>query len=229
MSETVLKEKLAKAVEEKGKTRTFRGFKAKLIFEADGVNVETDVRYAKMDSREIDEALKIVAKCRTSGKVVEYKSVGEYRKAWLTAEGEEIPRSDVEFYQEIGDELVSVEPFERTKTIIIEKLIALSKLDEFLIEKEYEVWGDNISALHKVAEWLSKNDKLAIAKFSFGRGFKEYYALIYPVIRDSEFVLVMALTRMNKIYRRLMPVKFGKVIAKETAKPTVKSVLKVSL
>jgi hypothetical protein len=81
-------------------------------------------------------------------------------------------------------------------------------LSEFLVESEYELWAKeerHIPALLKFAEELRKLDKIALAKHSFGRGFNENYALIYPVYREGTFCLVMAMTKMRKEYKHLMP------------------------
>ena len=91
------------------------------------------------------------------------------------------------------------------------------------------MWAENIPALWKLAEWLDKTDKVAVAKYTFGNSFKDYFALIYPIIRDGEFVLVMALTRMNLEYKHLMPITNGTVEPPEQPADTVRSVLKVDL
>lgn len=222
-----LKEKLKKE-EKKPAKRRFRGFKATLRAEADDLALQTEVRYAKMDSKDVDIALKIVAKSRSTGKTVRYGYIGEYHKGYITEDGEEVPASDVEFYQVLGDEEIPVEKFKRTKTIDVIKYIPMEKLDHYLIESQYEVWSEDIPALWKLSEWLRKNDKAAVARYSFGNSFKEYYALLYPHIEDGKFVLVMALTRTNLTFKHLMPIDNG-TMPKEAPKRTVRSVLKVDL
>jgi len=227
LSQTVLREKLSRELERKRGRRGFRGFKAKLLFEADDLNVEVEVRYAKISSAEIDESLQIVAKSRSLGKIVQYKSLVESRKAWVTEDGEEVPSSDVQYFQKVGDDLIEVPPFDRTTVFEPERFIPSTRLDEYLIEKEYEVWGDNSSTLLRVAEWLRDNDKIAVFRISFG-GFKEYYALLYPVFQDENFVLVMALTRMNKVFKHLMSVAEARAkVPVEKPKRRIQSVLKV--
>jgi hypothetical protein len=229
MSEQIVLQELKEKIKKKEKkTRTFAGFIAELKYSDENLTINIPIRYAKMDSKEIDKALKIIAKSKTTGKVVQYKTLGETRKAWVDDEGREYPKEDVEYYQELDNgELIPVREFERTKTIEVIKLIPLSKLDDYLIESEYEVWTDkNIIGLLRFAKYLSEKDAMAVSKITFG-GFKEYYALIYPIFRQEGFVLVMALTRMNKIYKHIMSMNIQE--KKEEAKPTIKSVLKLDI
>jgi len=224
--------KLKEKVEEKkkGKSRVFRGFKAKLRAEAEGLAIETEVRYARIDSRVVDDALQVEARSKSLGVKVERKLLGDYHYGYVTDSGEEVPKEDVYYVQILGDQEIPVQKFKRTKEINILKYIERSKLDNFLIENLYEMWTENIPALWKLAEWLNKTDKVAVAKYTFGNSFKDYFALIYPVIRDGQFVLVMALTRMNLEYKHLMPITNGTVESTpEQPADTVRSVLKVDL
>jgi len=239
-----LVQKLKEKVEEKkrGRSRAFRGFKAKLRAEAEGLAIETEVRYAKIDSRVVDDALQVEARSRSLGVKVERKLLGEYHYGYVTEEGEEVPKGDVYYVQILGDKEVPVEKFKRTKEINVIKYIERAKLDNFLVEilslasmtivpqSLYEMWTENIPALWKLSEWLNKTDKVAVAKYTFGNSWKDYFALIYPVIREGKFVLVMALTRMNLEYKHMMPITNGTVEpVHEQPSKTVKSVLKVEL
>jgi hypothetical protein len=229
MSEQIVLQELKEKIKKKEKkTRTFAGFIAELKFSDENLTLNIPIRYAKMDLKEIDKALKIIAKSKTTGKEVQYKYIGETRRAWIDIEGREYPKEDIEYYQELDNgELITVSEFQRTKIIEIIKLVPLNKLDEYLIESEYELWTDkNIVGLLRFAKYLSEKDSMAVSKITFG-GFKEYYALIYPIFRQEGFVLVMALTRMNKIYKHIMSIKVEE--KKEIAKPTVKSVLKLDI
>ena len=232
MSKQKLVSKLKEKVEEKkkGKSRAFRGFKAKLRAEAEGLAIEAEVRYARIDSRVVDDALQVEARSKSLGVKVERKLLGEYHYGYVTEDGREVPKEDVYYVQILGDKEIPVQKFKRTKEINILKYIDRARLDGFLIESLYEMWSENIPALWKLAEWLNKTDKVAVAKYTFGNSFKDYYALIYPIIRDGEFVLVMALTRMNLEYKHLMPITNGTVEAiPEQPANTVKSVLKINL
>jgi len=94
-------------------------------------------------------------------------------------------------------------------------------LDEFLLESQYQVWADDYVGLLKFAQYLSKNDKVAVATHSFGRGFNQSYAFLSPLFKDGQFVIVMSLTKSRKVFDRLMPT----VGATETVKQLVAGVL----
>jgi len=224
-----LKEKLKEEAKKPAK-RAFKGFKAVLRAETEDLALETEVRYAKMDSKDVDIALKVIAKSRSTGKVVRYGFIGDYHKGYITEDGEEIPANDVEWYQVLPDgEEAPVQKFERTKAFEILKYIPSNKLDQYFVESKYEIWSENIPALWKLAEWLNKHDMVAVARHSFGNTFVEYYALIYPVIQDGNFVLVMALTRMNIEYKHVMPIMNETIQKPQAPKKTVQGVLKVDI
>jgi hypothetical protein len=116
-----------------------------------------------------------------------------------------------------------VTPFPRTKILESLKLMDTVVLDEFLIESSYEVWAadpNDSPALLKLANYLRKNDKVVVSKHSFGRGFNQNYALLYPVFKDGSFVLVMALTKMRKEYKHLM-----EITSKDVEKPKALAIL----
>ena len=147
----------------------------------------------------------------------------EERWAYQDAQGNEYPESEVKHYQILPDgREVEVKPFERTKTLKILKLIPATSLSEFLVESQYEVWADgNTPALLGFAEYLSKKDAMAVCKFSFGRGFKQYYGLIYPLFKDGKFLLIMALTQQRVEYRHWMPIAAEEPPKEETAQTPV--------
>lgn len=203
---TELKEALEETTQQPSK-RAFRGFKMDLEANLEGLSLQTEIRYAKMDSKEVDLAIKIVSRSKSTGKSVRYGFIGKYHKGYIAEDGTEVPESDVEFFQAMPDGSENpVEKFSRTKVLKVIKTVPMSKLDTFLVDDSYEIWADNIPPLWRLAEWLDKNDMIAVSKFSFGNGFKESYALIYPHIEDGKFNLVMALTRVNLSYKHLMPI-----------------------
>ena len=231
------------------KKRPFYGFKIGLEANVEGLSLQTEVRYQKIDSKDVDLAIKIVSRQKSTGLPVTSGFIGKYHKGFYryenvkipfteeeirtafdtTVEEEplnfsewaeknkevlyklelqqiEIPAADVEYFQVLDGKEEPVEKFSRTKTLKILKVIPATKLDSYLIEDTYEIWSNSIPALWRFAEWLDKHDKIAVSKFSFGNGFKESYALIYPHIEDGKFLLVMSLTRMNLTYKHLMPI-----------------------
>ncbi|MEM3506690.1 MAG: hypothetical protein QXT31_03445 [Candidatus Bathyarchaeia archaeon] len=209
---SVVLEKLEEKIEKR--KRTFYGFKAKLIVDFPELSIECEVRYEKIDAKEITEKLQIVNE-NVNGTPVENKYVGlcpkcheitPTKKVWLGSDGKIYNESEVKHFQIINGEKIEVMPFDRTKELKIIKLLPLNELDSFVIESSYEVWSDNPSLLWKFAEYLLKNDKMALTKHTFGKTFLENYALLYPYTKDGKFVIIMALTKMRKQYKHLMPI-----------------------
>jgi len=216
---------------EERKPRGFRGFKAVLKAEADDIVISSPVRYAKITSRVIDEALNIIAKSRSLGVPVQRKLLGEYHYGFVTDDGVEVDAADVEYYQIIDGQEIPVEKFKRTKTLEVINYIDRAKIDNYLIESLYEIWSDVEGGVNlwRFAEWLNNKDKMAVVRFTFGNSFIEYYGLIYPHIEGDRYVLVMALTRMNIEYNHLMPIKPVSAVEREQPKQTIRSVLRVKL
>jgi len=198
------------------KVRKFGGFKAKLVVAIHGINVGVDVRYARITSREADEQLQIVARSAVTGKLCFREKVvninGELLKplptrfVWIDEDGNLVAKEDVKYFQVLEDGTeVEVMPFKRTKRLEAVKLIPMSRVDEFLQEKIYEMWAEDSKVLFGLADELRKRDMAVVVRLSFG-GFIEYYGLVYPIFKDGKFVMVMVLTRMKKVFSRWMDV-----------------------
>jgi len=207
----------------KARKRASYGFKIKVIADFPDLALEVDCRYEKMTSKSITEKVEVIA--MVDGKRVNYRYMvfcnncnktvlTKTNKAWVDDALNIYDKKQVKFYQKVNGEIIEVEPLERTKELKIEKLIPAPSLEDFLIEKEYEVWSENARGLWKLADYLIKNDKIAVARHSFGNTFVENYALLYPIVRDGKFVLVMALTKMKKEFKHFTPIPNGEEIAK---------------
>jgi hypothetical protein len=205
-------------VKASSRSRGFSGFKAKIRAAFPDLAVEVDVKYAKLTAEEIRRKVRI--KHRVEGGVEVYprrvgfcecgKPVFNQRYVYMDGQGNVYDEAMVKHYQVLDDgREVEVRPFERTRELDVVKLIPASSLHEFLIESEYEVWSENPAGLWRLAEYLIKNDKIAVSTHSFGRGFNVNYALLYPIEIDGKFIMIMALTKMRKVYTRLMPIGIG--------------------
>jgi hypothetical protein len=76
-----------------------------------------------------------------------------------------------------------------------------------------------------MAKYLGENNQMAMAKFTFGNGFKEFIALIYPIFQNDSFVLVMALSRASIQYSNLMEV----VDLKEAEKQAIPTLSQIAM
>lgn len=188
------------------------------------------VRYQKITSEAIDEAMNIINKSRKLGVEVNRKLLGDYHYAYVTDDGQEVPNEDVIYCQVIDGEEREVQKFPKTKVWDITNLVPRDRLWNFLIESFYEIWSEK-NGLWLLAEYLQQQNKLAVCShIVLRKSFKEYYGLIFPVVKEDKYTLVLALTRMNLQFEHLRPAKpIAEQRKPETPKATAKSVLRVDL
>ena len=225
------KDRLKQRLEAKPKTtRRFRGWKGSLVAQTEEFSVNVPIRYQKITSQAIDEAMNIVTKSKSLGVEVNRKLLGEYHYGFVTDEGQEVPDDDVGYYQVIDGEERAVEKFPKTKTFEISNFVAREKLWNFLLENFYEVWSEK-NGLWLLADYLQRQGKLAVCSHVVLRkSFKEYYGLFFPVVIGDEYTLIMALTRMNLQYEHLRPAKpIVEPEKPERPEVTPQSVLRVDL
>ena len=184
------------------KHRTFAGFKIKLKFNTPNLAVECDCRYEKITSAQLD-AQRIIIHRSTTGEEVQNKPT-PYHWGWFDQTGKEYTPDQIHHYETVNGQESEVASFERTTELEISKLIELTEVDSFLVESEYELWSDNLPALHQFYKHLVDSDKAAVSRLSFGKGFTEYHALISPISREGKWGLIVTLTKMRKQYKHLM-------------------------
>jgi len=213
-------------VSEPAKKRQFAGFKMTISINADGFVAKIPVRYAKLESTVIKEKLRIVHRAADGREVHSRKICKNCGKAqgeawaYVDDQGNVHPDDQVHHFQILDDgSEIEVAPLERTTELEVVKTPPSIILDDLLIESEYEVWSEDPAALWALAEWLHKNDRVAVGKHTFGRTFYENYAILYPIIRDGQFVMVMALAKMRKEFKHWMPVGGRRAESKPKAKP----------
>jgi len=182
-------------------------------FVTEKMNVE--VKYKKVSVNQLVPRPPIIM--RHEGKLVERKRVttdGELLDSfhWVNfrEDGEEVSTKDVNYFQvkEDGTEQ-AVRPFSRTKEIQVVKEVPAASVDNFLVQSYYELFHKDesiISALYEEAERYFKHDLAGIALFSWGNGFLQYYAIVYPIMREGKFVWVMKLTQTKIQYQHMMDV-----------------------
>lgn len=116
-----------------------------------------------------------------------------------------------------------VMPFKRTQNLKVLMEVSATALNDYLIESVYELYNnkspETISALYVEAERYIKDDLMGVAQFSWGNGFVQYYALIYPVVKDNTFVWVMVLTKTKIIFQQMMDIPVA--LKTKEALPTV--------
>ncbi len=205
--------------------------KAHLIINVSGeqaLNLEIDVRYERLNSKDIKEERKVIYKDDT-GRIISAKMFfdskvipqGEMHRLMCTAEGEVVPKEQLRTYQLIAGEEKEVKAFDRTESIQIVKILPQDALGNFLIEYTYEMWSENQQGLYKLAEFLDRTMQIAVGRVVLMSGsFTEYLGIFKPVFLQGKFVLEMNLVLKKKEYRHLLDIKTA--MTQSVSRPVVK-------
>jgi hypothetical protein len=202
-------------------------FKFELDFQIENISVDTEIKISKLKAMDLQKA--IITKS-AEGKAVKLRTSinGEiaegFNRVYVDENNAEIQKGELRYFINTENGEMEVKPYDRTKKIEVSGVVPIQNKEQFLIESFYEVYGDNKKALLKMAKWLGENNQMAMAKFTFGNGFKEFIALIYPIFQDdNKFVLVMALSRATIQYNNFMEVVDLKE-AEKSAIPTLSQI-----
>lgn len=120
-----------------------------------------------------------------------------------------------------------VRPFDRTEVIEVseENWVPSTSTDEFLITSIYELFHPDkkiARLLWEEAEHRMKKDQVGLTTFSHGRGYKQYFAFLTPVIKEGKFVWLLKLTDTQIEYQHMQEIPSEvKVPIKEV--PTLKT------
>lgn len=201
--------------------------KGHLVVNLEGFNSEIDIRYERLNSKDIKEERKVIRK-DAKQRVRSYKTFidaqvveqGMAHKLWATEDNEIVPKEELRTYQFISGEEKEVKPFDRTEQMQIVKTLPKEAQGNFLVEYTYEVWSENQAGLYKLAEFLETTQQIAIARIVLMSGsFTEYLGMFKPVFLQGKFVLEMSLVLKKKEYRHLLDIKSALTQAQ---KPIVK-------
>ena len=127
-----------------------------------------------------------------------------FNRGYINSDGKLVSKTDIIHFITKNGKDIRIKPFEYTKKIEIAGLTSKYNYNQFLVSNYYEIYSDNINAVFKIAKHLYEDKKMGLAKFSFGKGFRQYLGLIYPVFVKDRFVLVMALSESRIEYKCLM-------------------------
>lgn len=206
-------------------------------------NINCEIKYKKVKSSSISPQIvmkhngqKVIKKQMNT---VTGDKIEGYRWAYVTEEGKEVPAVEVSYFQVTADgSEVPTRPFDRTAEIKVIKEVPATT-NNFLIHEIYELYftSDNkgkgqsvINALYSEAERYIKEDIIGLALFSWGRGFKQYYAILQPeIVEANKFVWTMKLTETKIEYQHLMDIPTSPLIATHLRPPTVQTLPPIEL
>jgi hypothetical protein len=181
------------------------GYKGFLSVEVEGFVLNCPVKYERMSSKDVKEQHKVIFR-DSKGREAERKYTGEGRHLeWRTKEGEVIDE-EVSAYQNVKGKEVLVQPFKKSETIKIVKIVPHASKDNFLIEKTYEIWGDDEAALFKLADFLNKKKAVGLCSIVMTQGYDtQYLGIIEPrFVESGKFGILLYLTKKSLVFNHLL-------------------------
>lgn len=170
-----------------------------LTLEYPNQNLFVNASIHKIKGVGIDEPLDIETRSIKGDKVF-FKTLNadtnkpiNMRRCFVDEKGNVIPKKAVKYFIKINGREQEVKPFTMTKRLIVKTLINNVDIEQFIPYSVYELTisdekdFNSFNQLLRFAEFLEQNKKVAVAKYSFGRSFKDYYALIKPIFINNQF------------------------------------------
>lgn len=185
--------------------------KTRLRIDREDLKINALVRTKKIPERDIDDDPEIVRIDAETGqevnKVVYDKASGEqleegYGYRYVNEDGQEVPKGDIEYYQILDeDHREKVEKFEATlgseRTVEPDKWINESEVDEFLVSKVYEMWGEedeDTEQLYELMNYADETGKVPVIPVVFRKSFHKKWGMLTPYHDGDEFGILMQIT-----------------------------------
>lgn len=184
--------------------------KTRLKLKHQDMAVNADIRTAKLSPENIVEHPETVRRDEQSGSLVirqTYdKATGEaladgYGYRWVNEDGEEVPKEDIQLYAVEDDEERPFSKHESTlgaeRTVSAETWIPVAEIDEYLIEKIYELWGEtneDVVQLYELAEHIRDFDEAPVIPFVLQASKYKSWGIITPFFFEDSFSLIIRVT-----------------------------------
>jgi two-component SAPR family response regulator len=202
---------------QKSKAKVARYSTAKLVVESPVLSLSIEVKWDKVDSADLDAKVQRIHKVnRGTPEVPDWVIVHERatfednKRIWVDEENKQYDSTMVHDFTVMDGKETETRPFEMTKQLKVLKEIPQTDIEnEFLIESQYEIFSDTMQgSLWKYAEHLKTAQCAAVTKIVLRKGYKDYNALIVPIMRpDGQFVMLAYLVRQRKKLKHWMPTK----------------------
>lgn len=195
--------------------------KSQLKLSHQDLAVNADIRTKKLHPEPIDERPEIIRRDATSGSLVVRQLYDKatddpleegYGYRWVTEEGEEVTAEDIEEYVIEDDEEKRVSKHDPTlgkeRTLTAMTWIPVAEIDEYLIDKTYEIWGEDdtdIAQLYELAEHIRDFDQAPVVPVVFQPSYYRNWGIITPALFDDEFSLILRITTQKIEPEERMP------------------------
>lgn len=187
--------------------------KSKLKISHQGVAINADIRTQKLNEKDLVDTPDIIQRDANTGKLVTRqiynKATGEpleegYGYRYVNEDGEEVPKEDINYYQIVDDEEKEFTLYEPTlggsRTVTPFTWIPIDTIDEYLIERTYEIWGEedmDILQLHSLAELIRDYGEAPVIDVIFQKSKYKSWGIITPQFFDETFTMILRITRQK--------------------------------
>lgn len=184
--------------------------KTRLKLKHQDLSVNTDIRTRKLEPDALVDEPEIVRRDRTSGELVISqlydKESGDpleegYGYRWMTESGEEVPGEDIGLYVVEDGEERAFSKHEPTlgseRTLTAETWIPVATIDEYLVERVYEAWGEDeidVAQLYELATHIRDFDEAPVVPFVLQPSIYKKWGILTPVFYEDEFALLIRVT-----------------------------------
>lgn len=208
--------------------------KTRLKLNHQDLAINADVRTAKLSPENLVDHPDIIRRDERSGSLVVRqiydKHSGDpleegYGYRWVNEDGEEVPKEDIQLFAVEDEEEQPFSKHEPTlggeRTLSAETWIPVAMIDEYLIEKIYELWGEeeeDISQLYELAEHIRDFDEAPVVPFVMQPSMYKSWAIITPFFFEDSFSLILRVTDQKIEPEHQMPLLTEEDLAEIEAK-----------
>lgn len=175
-----------------------------------GLAINADIRTRKLNEQDIIDAPKIIRRDKTGARVTREiydKATGEpleegYGYRFVNTDGEEVPREDIQHYQIIDGREKAFSLYDPTigggRTLTPFTWIPIDTIDEYLIDRTYEIWGEDatdIAQLHDLAELIRDYGEAPVIEVILKKSLYKSWGIITPQFFGDTFTMILRITR----------------------------------
>jgi hypothetical protein len=184
--------------------------KSRLKLKHQDLAINADIRTTKLSPESIQERPEIVRRDERTGSLVVRQVYDKATKEpledghgyrWVNEDGEEGPSEDIQLYAVKDDEESAFTKQEPTvggeRTIGAETWIPVASIDEYLVDKIYEIWGEermDAAQLYELALHIRELDEAPVVPFVLQPSLYKSWAIITPFFYDESFSLIARVT-----------------------------------
>jgi hypothetical protein len=184
--------------------------KSRLKIKHEGLAINADVRTAKLEVEAVTDRPDVVRRDASTGQLVVRqvydKESGDplpegYGYRWINEDGDVVPSEAVELYRIDEDQERRFSKHEPTiggeRTIEPTTWIGLETIGEYLIERTYEIWGEegsDVVQLYELAEHIRDTEQAPVIEVVFQPSMYKDWGIVTPDFYEREFSIIMRIT-----------------------------------